>query len=121
MIHSYTVNAFAVDFYGWPLYIFIMKKRLTGIIKKHGKFYVGLCIELNVASQGDTLEQARLNLLDACNEYLAYLLENGLEKTARPADVKILKEFMLKDIDEVRLSRDWKYSENISFELVAGV
>jgi predicted RNase H-like HicB family nuclease len=98
-----------------------MKKRLTGIIKKHGKFYVGLCMELNVASQGETLEQARNNLIDACNEYLAFLRENHLEKTMRPADMKILKTFMLTDIDEVRLSHDWKFSENISFELVAGV
>ena len=33
--------------------------RLTGMIKKAGNYYVALCLELNVSSQGEGIEEAR--------------------------------------------------------------
>ena len=42
-----------------------MKYNLTAIIEKEGDGYVSLCPELDVASQGDTIEQARANLVEA--------------------------------------------------------
>lgn len=42
-----------------------MKYNLTAIIEKEGDGYVSLCPELDVASQGDTIEQARSNLVEA--------------------------------------------------------
>lgn len=44
-----------------------MKKtrQLTGIIEREGDGYVALCPELDLASQGDTIEEARNNLLEA--------------------------------------------------------
>ncbi|MFO1352921.1 MAG: type II toxin-antitoxin system HicB family antitoxin [Gammaproteobacteria bacterium] len=42
-----------------------MKRQLTAIIEKEGDGYVSLCPELDVASQGDTIEQARENLQEA--------------------------------------------------------
>jgi len=30
--------------------------QLTGIIKKSGDYYVALCIEINVSSQGESIE-----------------------------------------------------------------
>nr|VFK64622.1 MAG: Uncharacterised protein family (UPF0150) [Candidatus Kentron sp. TUN] len=43
-----------------------MKSRqLTAIIKKEGDGYVALCPEVDVASQGDTIGQARENLKEA--------------------------------------------------------
>lgn len=39
--------------------------KLTAIIKREGNGYVSLCPELDVASQGDTVEQARDNLREA--------------------------------------------------------
>ena len=39
--------------------------KLTAIIEREGNGYVSLCPELDVASQGDTIEQARLNLQEA--------------------------------------------------------
>ena len=39
--------------------------RLTAIIEQEGDGYVALCPELDVASQGDTIEQARDNLQEA--------------------------------------------------------
>ena len=44
-----------------------MKKnrRFTGNIEQEGKGYVSLCPELDIASQGDTVEEARNNLIEA--------------------------------------------------------
>ncbi len=42
-----------------------MKITLTGIIEKEGKWYVALCPELNAASQGKTISEARANLTEA--------------------------------------------------------
>jgi predicted RNase H-like HicB family nuclease len=39
--------------------------KLTAIIEREGNGYVSLCPELDVASQGDTIEQARTNLQEA--------------------------------------------------------
>ncbi len=42
-----------------------MKKQLTAIIEREGDLYVSLCPELDIASQGDTIEIARNNLREA--------------------------------------------------------
>jgi len=42
-----------------------MGQKLTAIIEKEGTGYVALCPELDIASQGDTVEQARDNLKEA--------------------------------------------------------
>lgn len=39
--------------------------QLTAIIERDGSGYVSLCPELDIASQGDTVEQARSNLAEA--------------------------------------------------------
>ena len=39
--------------------------KLTAIIEREGGGYVSLCPELDIASQGDTIEQARDNLREA--------------------------------------------------------
>ncbi len=40
-------------------------RRLTALIEREGNGYVSLCAEIDVASQGDTVEQARANLQEA--------------------------------------------------------
>lgn len=40
-------------------------RRLTALIEKSGDLYVALCPEVDVASQGDTVEEARTNLIEA--------------------------------------------------------
>ncbi len=40
-------------------------RQFTAIIEREGQGYVALCPELDIASQGDTVEQARLNLQEA--------------------------------------------------------
>lgn len=42
-----------------------MGKQLTAIIEREGSGYVALCPELDIASQGDTIEGARENLREA--------------------------------------------------------
>jgi predicted RNase H-like HicB family nuclease len=42
-----------------------MTHKLTAIIEKENDGYVSLCPELDIASQGDTIEQAKENLKEA--------------------------------------------------------
>ena len=42
-----------------------MRKQLTAIIEREGDGYVSLCPEVDVASQGATIEEARDNLREA--------------------------------------------------------
>jgi predicted RNase H-like HicB family nuclease len=42
-----------------------MKRQLTAIIEREGDGYVSLCPELDIASQGETIEAARKNLQEA--------------------------------------------------------
>ena len=42
-----------------------MSRRLTAIIQEEGGGFVGLCPELDIASQGDTIQAARENLTEA--------------------------------------------------------
>jgi len=91
--------------------------QLTGIIKKVGNYYVALCLELNVSSQGESIEEAKRMLQEACEEYVSYMEEKNLEIQSVP--LKILREFLLEDVEYVRPSDDWVYSENITFEVEA--
>jgi predicted RNase H-like HicB family nuclease len=42
-----------------------MSKQLTAIIQREGNGFVAVCPELDIASQGDTIETARDNLREA--------------------------------------------------------
>ena len=42
-----------------------MTRQLTAIIEREGKGYIALCPELDIASQGDTVAEARNNLKEA--------------------------------------------------------
>jgi predicted RNase H-like HicB family nuclease len=41
------------------------QRQLTAIIEREGDGYVALCPELDIASQGDSVESARANLAEA--------------------------------------------------------
>jgi predicted RNase H-like HicB family nuclease len=45
-------------------------QQVTAIIEREGDGYVALCPELDVASQGDTIELARRNLQEAVELFL---------------------------------------------------
>ena len=42
-----------------------MKRQLAALIERKGSGHVSLCPELDIASQGDTIEDARDNLREA--------------------------------------------------------
>lgn len=44
--------------------------RFTAVITKEENWYVALCIELGVASQGKTIEDAKKNLKEAVELYI---------------------------------------------------
>lgn len=47
-----------------------MMKRLSAVVHKEGDWYVSLCPELDIASQGKTIEDAVKNLREAVELYL---------------------------------------------------
>jgi predicted RNase H-like HicB family nuclease len=51
-------------------FVLLYSMRLTAIIKKGEKQYVALCPELDVVSQGYTIEEALQNLKEACELYI---------------------------------------------------
>ena len=53
--------------------------RYTAILEKEGDGYVALCAELDVVSQGDTIEEAKTNLQEAVELFL---------ETASPEEIK---------------------------------
>lgn len=54
-------------------------KQFTGIIEREENGYVSLCPELDIASQGSTVEEARNNLVEALELFFA---------TADPAEIE---------------------------------
>jgi len=56
-----------------------MKKQLTAIIEREGGGYVSLCPELDIASQGDTIEEARQNLREAIELFFETASQNEIQ------------------------------------------
>jgi predicted RNase H-like HicB family nuclease len=56
-----------------------MKKQLTAIIEREGGGYVSLCPELDIASQGDTIEEARNNLREAVELFFETASANEIQ------------------------------------------
>ena len=45
-------------------------RQVTALIEREGDGYVSLCPELDIASQGETIEEARNNLIEALSLFL---------------------------------------------------
>jgi predicted RNase H-like HicB family nuclease len=56
-------------------------QQFTAIIEREGDGYVSLCPKLDIASQGDTVEQAINNLIEALELFF---------ETASPSEIKSL-------------------------------
>ncbi|MBA5941956.1 MAG: hypothetical protein H0M93_01280 [Methanophagales archaeon] len=52
---------------------------------------------------------------------ISYIKEKKLEDEIRPVPMEVLREFLVEDVEHVRPSHDWVYSENITFEVSASV
>ena len=57
-----------------------MQTTLTGIIEKEADVYVALCPEINVASQGYTIDEARKNLIEALDLFFTYADEEEVNR-----------------------------------------
>jgi predicted RNase H-like HicB family nuclease len=55
-----------------------MTRNFTAIIEKEDDGYVSLCPEIDVASQGDTIEEARNNLQEAIELFFEYTSKNEI-------------------------------------------
>lgn len=60
-----------------------MSKELTAIIESEGDGYVALCPEVDVASQGETVTEARANLQEALELFLETASETEIEQRYR--------------------------------------
>ncbi|CDM95245.1 type II toxin-antitoxin system HicB family antitoxin [Limnospira fusiformis KN01] len=55
-------------------------RQLTAIIEREGDGYFSLCPELDLASQGDTVEEARSNLMEAIELFLEMADASEIER-----------------------------------------
>ncbi len=55
-------------------------QQFTAIIEHDDDWYVALCPELDIASQGDTVEQARNNLTEALELFFEHASESEIKE-----------------------------------------
>lgn len=53
-------------------------RSMTAIIEREGNGYVALCPEIDVASQGNSIEEARKNLIEAIELFFEFATENEI-------------------------------------------
>jgi len=98
----------------------MQRLHLHNLIEKEGDLYSAVCLELNVASQGKTIEEAKKNLQEAVELYLEDVLEAGDEQEfiPRPASkeewIKFFEaeaKYMAKELSKTSLSKRIKFEE----------
>jgi predicted RNase H-like HicB family nuclease len=55
-------------------------RNFTAIIEREGDGYVSLCPELDIASQGETVEEARKNLAEALELFFEHASESEIKE-----------------------------------------
>lgn len=60
--------------------IMLKYKQFTAIIESEGNGYVSLCPELDIASQGETVEKARANLTEALELFFEHASDSETEE-----------------------------------------
>jgi predicted RNase H-like HicB family nuclease len=55
-------------------------KQLTAVIQREGDGFVALCPELDIASQGDSVEVARDNLREALELFFEFVSPEEIER-----------------------------------------
>lgn len=100
-----------------------MKKlHFHSVVEKEDELYSAVCLELNVASQGKTVNEARKNLQEAVELYLEDVFEAGDEKEfiPRPApEEEWLKFFtaeanlLAKEVPKIALSKRIEFEEMV--------
>jgi len=83
--------------------------KLTAIIEREGDGYVALCPELDIASQGDSIEEVRDNLREAVDLFSECAsFEEIKQRFGNRVELPSL-ELML--LSEVTLAEDWNREE----------
>lgn len=59
-------------------------RQLTAVIEREGDGFVSLCPELDIASQGDTIEEARTNLIEALELFFETADESEVKRRLSP-------------------------------------
>ena len=57
-----------------------MKKQFTAIIEKEDDVFVALCPELDIASQGGSIVEAKSNLSEAVSLFLSYASKDEVSR-----------------------------------------
>ncbi len=57
-----------------------MSRQLTAVIQREGDGFVALCPDLDIASQGDSIETARENLREALELYFECASPNEVQQ-----------------------------------------
>ena len=60
-----------------------MRRQLTAIVEREGSGYVALCPEVDVASQGDSVAEARKNLEEALALFFEVAPDEEAERRLR--------------------------------------
>ena len=56
-----------------------MTRQLTAIIEREDQFYVALCPEVDITSQGNTIEEAKKNLQEALELFFECASDNEIK------------------------------------------
>ena len=59
-----------------------MNKKITAVITRDGDLYVAKCVELEVVSQGRTVEEAKENLKEAVELYIESFGDEDLPESS---------------------------------------
>ncbi len=76
----------------------MMEMTFHGIIEKSDDRYTAICIELDIATEGGTLKEARNNLKEAVEGYLESVIKDNEEDDfiPRPVPDKVIEEYYQK-------------------------
>ena len=91
------------------------------LIEREDDLYSALCLELDIASQGTTIEEAGKNIREAIELYLEEVLEAGEEKEfiPRPAPVEEWLKYFEVEAQKLKSRLEEREKENLRYhELV---
>lgn len=66
-----------------PVPSVVTRAELTAVIERDGDGYVALCPEVDVASQGNTIQEARTNLVEAVGLFFETASDSELKRRIR--------------------------------------
>lgn len=84
-----------------------------GIIQKEEDKYTAICLELDIATEGDTLEGARSNLKEAVEGYIESVIEDSEEKEfiPRPVPDEVIEKYFNQFKELLRSSQPSEFYE----------